>query len=308
MSTPEVAPTADTSMPSFHSTENGRGKPENLTSPVSEMPTTIAERLFRQLELGDLISDFFLIAEEQLTFSSIEFQHVSTDFSLSMGKTEQHRLNYEIEVSKQLLGSITVTRNKHFSQQEIHKLETLLAHLGYPLRNAALYNHALQSAHSDPLTGVNNRAAMEAEIPREIQLAQRRNEPLSLLMIDTDHFKQINDQFGHLVGDQALQKLAEVFNNCVRNTDLIFRYGGDEFIIALPDTGNKGGAEVAERIRHSVAQCHFTDNSEAVALSVSIGMTQINALDTLKTALDRADKALYEAKNNGRNQVFCSND
>ncbi len=308
MSTPEVAPPADTQMPSFHSTPDENGKPENHPNSASKLPATIAERLFRQLALGDLISDFFLIAEEQLSFSSIEFCHEGTDFSLSMGEAEQHRLNYDMEVANQPLGSIAVTRGKPFSQTEIHKLETLLAHLGYPLRNAALYSHALRSAHNDPLTGVNNRAAMEVAIPREIQLAQRRNEPLSLLIIDTDHFKQINDQLGHLIGDQALQKLAQVFSDCVRNTDLIFRYGGDEFIIALPDTDNKGDREVAERIRRSVAQCTFTGDNKTLTLSVSIGMTQIKTKDTLKSALHRADQALYKAKENGRNQVFSSND
>lgn len=309
MSTSEIA------MPKVAKKKLGIVPNTHETSKQSERPadsalTSIVERLFCQLDLKPLIDDFFMIIGEQVPFSSIEYQYDELDVTMSIGSSARHSLEYEIVIAEQQLGKISLTRSRVFSNKEIMRLEKLLTYLAYPLRNAAMYYQAIESAFSDHLTGINNRASMNQALPREIQLAQRRKEPLSLLIIDTDNFKSINDNHGHPVGDEVLKTLTEIFKDCVRNTDLVFRYGGDEFIIALPDTPTStetGSLDVAERIRSRVEECKFSVGNISLVLSVSIGATQIVSTDTFKTALLRADQALLQAKRNGRNQV-CSMD
>ncbi len=289
------------------STRETNKRPESTTDNAL---AGIIERLFCQLDLKPLIDDFFIIVHEQVPFSSIEYQYDGLDVTMSIGSSARHSLEYEIVIAEQQLGKISLTRSRVFSNKEIMRLEKLLTYLAYPLRNAAMYYQAIESAFSDHLTGINNRASMNQALPREIQLAQRRKEPLSLLIIDTDNFKSINDNHGHPVGDEVLKTLTEIFKDCVRNTDLVFRYGGDEFIIALPDTPTSteaGSLDVAERIRSRVEECKFSVDNISLVLSVSIGATQITPTDTFKTALLRADQALLQAKRNGRNQV-CSMD
>ena len=270
-----------------------------------QMLTGLSERFFCQLDIKPLIDDFFVVTREHIPWSSMEFNCSRLGVTMSTGQLARHSLEYDLVIAQQELGQIRLTRGRMFTNKEISLLEKLLTCLMYPLRNAAMYYQAIESAFSDPLTGISNRASMNQALPREIQLAHRRNEPLSLLAVDSDNFKQVNDNHGHATGDNVLKTLTQIFQDCVRNTDLIFRFGGDEFIIALPDTTVAGSQDVAERIRHKVEACKFQINNVTLFLSVSIGATEIIPADTFDSALERADQALYKAKRNGRNQVFC---
>ncbi|HBA34986.1 MAG TPA: GGDEF domain-containing protein [Gammaproteobacteria bacterium] len=270
-----------------------------------QMLAGLSERFFCQLDIKPLIDDFFVVTREHIPWSSMEFNCSRLGVTMSTGQLARHSLEYDLVIAQQELGQIRLTRGRIFTNKEISLLEKLLTCLMYPLRNAAMYYQAIESAFSDPLTGISNRASMNQALPREIQLAHRRNEPLSLLAVDSDNFKQVNDNHGHAAGDNVLKTLTQIFQDCVRNTDLIFRFGGDEFIIALPDTTVAGSQDVAERIRHKVEACKFQIDNVTLFLSVSIGATEIIPTDTFDSALERADQALYKAKRNGRNQVFC---
>ncbi len=182
-------------------------------------------------------------------------------------------------------------------------MENLMCSLVYPLRNASMYQLAMKSAFQDPLTGINNRASLEKSLPREINLAQRHGTPLTLLVIDVDHFKNINDTHGHQIGDAVLRELTSVFAECVRTTDLVFRYGGDEFVISLSNTDIEGARDVAERIREGIEKCQFSVGNVRLVVSASVGMTELNGRDTLESAFRRADEALLLAKREGRNRV-----
>ena len=195
-------------------------------------------------------------------------------------------------------------KRSNFTSYELCDLEELLCALIYPVKNALMYEIALKSAYRDPLTGLNNRTAMEKNLSREIDLAKRYNQSMALLVMDLDGFKQINDSKGHDVGDQVLREVADVISQVVRNTDLLYRYGGDEFVGGLAQTDIHGAIDVCERIRSSIQNLKFVEFGVSSRVQVSIGITLVRHSDSFLSAFKRADKALYQAKLNGKNQII----
>jgi diguanylate cyclase (GGDEF)-like protein len=154
----------------------------------------------------------------------------------------------------------------------------------------------------DSLTGVYNRRYFNIYMEKTIALSQRINSPLTLIMIDIDYFKKINDNYGHLCGDEALKHISEIIRRNVRNSDAYVRFGGEEFVIILPNTHLDEGQILAERIREAVEQSEFTYNNEHIHISISMGISLYEG-EKIEGFIEKADKALYRAKENGRNQV-----
>lgn len=175
------------------------------------------------------------------------------------------------------------------------------------LSTAEHFHRAQERAFVDDVTGSHNARYLLQATEREIRRAERNHKPLSVLFLDLDRFKRVNDQHGHLVGSRVLRDLSGVLQGCIRQVDILARYGGDEFTILLEDTSHEGGMQVAERIRGSVADAIFESGARSpVRLTISIGVAtcpeHANERDEL---LDLADKAMYRAKSRGRNAV-CS--
>ncbi|WP_354467631.1 sensor domain-containing diguanylate cyclase [Marinobacterium sp. MBR-109] len=159
-------------------------------------------------------------------------------------------------------------------------------------------------ATTDSLTGLSNRRALLERLHEEQRLSKRLGHPSSLLMIDFDHFKQINDEYGHNVGDLVLQHFASLARSCLRETDSIGRLGGEEFAILLPGTDLEGAVQLAERLRHLLEQTPTETTDGPVPMTLSIGVTTLHASDTTSSELlSRADAALYQAKSGGRNRI-----
>lgn len=164
---------------------------------------------------------------------------------------------------------------------------------------------ALQ-ASTDALTGVNNRRALGQTLQRDLRRAERANEPLSLLLVDVDHFKQVNDRYGHLVGDAVLCRLAAILTRAVRDGDFVARYGGEEFCLVLPQSGADGALLAARRVRVAIERAKVAANGVELSVTASFGaVTYTPRVESITPAelLARADKALYEAKHRGRNCV-----
>ena len=162
-----------------------------------------------------------------------------------------------------------------------------------------------ERARTDTLTGLANRRALD-EFLRKAQTTADWGEPLSVLMLDIDHFKTFNDNFGHGVGDQVLRLIAKVLREKVREQDLSARYGGEELIAVLPDADLATCAEIAESIRRAIAECTITRRSTGETLpgiSVSIGVAQYRTGEAITDLIERCDRALYLAKGGGRNRV-----
>ncbi len=160
-------------------------------------------------------------------------------------------------------------------------------------------------ANTDPLTGCHNRRALLDELDRELNRARRYHLQLTILMVDLDRFKEVNDTRGHLVGDAVLRKIGDLLRREARTVDLISRYGGEEFTVVLPDTGVEGGVSFAERIRSRAEHFDFADAGDPLRVTVSVGVATFSGgrEDTAETMIAKADGALYRAKADGRNLV-----
>jgi len=162
----------------------------------------------------------------------------------------------------------------------------------------------------DDLTGVYNRRSMFHHLEAELSRCRRYGRSLGLLMVDIDHFKRVNDEHGHLVGDQALRWVATTLQNELRSMDFMCRYGGEEFCAILPETNRPGVARAGERLRSAIERTLFAQDDVKLSLSISIGGASWAAEESndIPDLLARADAALLEAKRNGRNQVRVANE
>ncbi len=158
----------------------------------------------------------------------------------------------------------------------------------------------------DGLTNLLNRRAFEKDLEKELAKIKRYKYPLSLIMCDIDHFKHINDNYGHRVGDKILQKMAEILKNGIRETDSAYRYGGEEFMILLPHTTGEQASRLAERIRNKISIFRFLlkKPETSIRITISSGATQARQDEDVEEIVNRVDSAMYEAKNRGRNRTI----
>lgn len=156
----------------------------------------------------------------------------------------------------------------------------------------------------DDLTKIYNRRYLEMYMEKAIPFAERNGHPLTMVMFDIDHFKNINDSYGHNAGDMILQKLGKVIKETLRKPDVIIRTGGEEFLIILPDCSLNRGIKLAERIRTKVQSTKFVYNGNQIIVTISLGVTEYISGQDLNQLMECADMALYKAKESGRNKVM----
>ncbi len=255
------------------------------------------------LEINELLALFAKEIRQFIQYDGLTYRFPSLKIDIKLGDQTANNCAYELAVAGDHLGDINLFRRYPFNDSELELIENLLAGLLYPLRNTLLYQRAVESATLDPLTGVRNRAAMDSAMKREIGLAQRHATPLSVILMDLDHFKQINDQHGHMYGDQALKAAAKCAEQSIRESDMIFRYGGEEFLILLTGTEIEGAAMLAERVRRNIQEMPPLGEQD-ISMTVSLGVTSLTREDDINTLFQRMDQALYKAKAEGRNRVI----
>jgi diguanylate cyclase (GGDEF)-like protein len=278
--------------------------PENMTD-VTNMSIHVMGVLQSTLELEKLIELFDDEMSAVVPHDHLCYENPEENIKFDLGKTGRHSSSYSLVLFGKNMGALTISRKTKFVDVEIEKIESLISALIYPLRNALLYKQAVEKAYNDPLTGLNNRAAFDKSIEQEVDLATRHGHSLSLMMLDLDRFKQINDNYGHIVGDAVLKSFADCIMECMRSSDIVFRYGGEEFVILLRNTELAGAILLAERMRENVENMKFDYNNVKLNISVSIGLSDFREGDDRFTLVERADKLLYKAKESGRNQVVA---
>jgi len=183
----------------------------------------------------------------------------------------------------------------------------LRARVAAALRTKRLLDLLAQRAMLDGLTGLWNRAYFDQRVNGEVSLARRNGTPLSCILLDADHFKQVNDNFGHPAGDRVLQMIAQVLSDACRKEDVVCRYGGEEFAILAPGVEERRGAELAERLRQSIATARLTHRGTELQVTCSIGVADTTGPATA-SLVERADQALYHAKRAGRNRVVIASE
>ena len=270
---------------------------------LTELRQQLNQQLQTSLEPERILGLFFREIQRLVPLDALQYRHAASDLRLEFGHRGHHSASYTLSHEGEHLGELILRRNQHLTDEELSQLESLLVSLLYPMRNALLYRAATRSALRDPLTETGNRVAMDQTLQREIDMARRHMHPLSLLMLDIDHFKKINDTHGHAAGDSVLRAVAGAIKRQLRNVDMVFRFGGEEFLILLSNTGRDAAGRVGERLRQAAQAQDYWVEGKRIELTVSLGCSTLLAAESAESLLRRADNALYVAKREGRNRL-----
>lgn len=221
---------------------------------------------------------------------------------LDVGGHPEDALVVPIQRSGQLMGAMELYLNawRELNEDQEDLLNGVASQAAMAIRHAQLFQAQEENALTDELTKLPNRRALAQRLLQEMQRARRHHVGLSFMMVDLDHFKQVNDTYGHINGDAVLAELATILSTGLRESDVCARYGGEEFALILPETTESGARVLAERVRAKVAAATFPGGLK-LTISVGVAATEEPALFT--QLIDRADQALYAAKQGGRNQV-----
>lgn len=279
------------------------GLPQTDLEHFEDIAVRLPSILQTTLEVEEVVHLFANEINKVIDFDSMHYQHQGVGININTDSPSHHSCNYRLEMNTIWLGELTLTRRKKFAETDIQLIEDLLCKLIYPLRNCLLYKQAQQASLQDQLTGLYNRGAFDTSMKREVDLSTRQHSPLSLIVLDIDHFKTINDSYGHSSGDKALKALAECILDTMRQSDIAFRYGGEEFTLVLSNTALESATLVAERIRIAVSQLTCNDGKRDFAYTISVGVAELQQGEDSYQLFERADKALYKAKKSGRNQT-----
>jgi diguanylate cyclase (GGDEF)-like protein len=276
-------------------------EPHTIIKPQERNTGEMGYILQTTLDVYELLKQFHHALQERIAHHSFDFKNTETGHGLTLGSPQSYEALFQLRLEDQSLGEIQLTKTTVFTPTEQVVIENALAQLIYPLRNAIQYHAVVIHSVTDPLTRLGNRALFDQTIHREIDLAVRHQGHFGLLLMDIDNFKQINDREGHLAGDVILRELGKIISQLKRNSDYVFRYGGEEFIFIL--SHSKDSSTVAERIRQQIAHHDFCYQGKRIPVTVSMGLTHFYPQDNFDTLFQRADRALYCAKDKGKNQV-----
>ena len=231
------------------------------------------------------------------------YQYDATDDGHFLNVRYIPELNWYLFVDKRENGALNEIRRSLFLNLLICLVVMIVVLI---LLNRVVRRFQLRietQAMTDSLTGLPNRRGFDRIAMNAIAETRREHKALSAMLLDLDHFKWLNDTHGHLAGDEVLSGFAEDIRRCLRDTDIICRWGGEEFIILLKDTNSSGARRVAEKIRLLAEQHTYVFTGSALQVTVSLGLTELHPDDTLQSLIARADQALYSAKQSGRNRV-----
>lgn len=235
-----------------------------------------------------------VVEMENIITSQLDVEQFKGSVQSSVAAIRKHMENFQKEAeqhnqeSSMMMEKLQMQLKQMEAQCESLKVQILEKHM---------------QTLSDPLTGIRNRLAYEEAIRLEVERHKRYGRSLCLLMLDLDHFKQVNDSFGHNVGDKVLQSVAKILAANIRSVDFLARYGGEEFVVILPELEITAANKVAEKIRKSIQALKLKIDGKVVQVTISGGIAQIHENDTPESIFERADTAMYLAKKQGRNRV-----
>lgn len=285
---------------------------EQLLSRQEKLDDTLVDRLYQkhitefdQEVEQSLRQQIFLLLSKIAEFTCTT-DNEAKKFSTSL-QTYSNALQQKLDPTKlvNLVNSMLADTNKMITHMQTMQTELTACKLKSEELNQELRT-ARGEAMTDPLTGVLNRRGLESNLKEVLAAHKDSNSALCLLLFDIDHFKQINDNFGHLFGDKVIRAIANTLTSKVRGQDYVARLGGDEFVVVLVNTDTSGACSVAEHIRCTIEECkiypHGT-HKPIGGVTISIGVATYGHTDNLVGLLERADKALFDSKNQGRNRA-----
>lgn len=256
---------------------------------------TLLEQLQTTLDLDKILTIFSMEAGKFVDFSGLYFKSKTLSKSLRGSRKAKQERQFELKIHNEFIGTLTYAINSPISMTNYKVLEQLHQYLLHPLRNALQYHHAMQLAMRDSLTGLGNRRYFDEQLKRALHNANRHHSLVGLVLGDLNKFKAINDTHGHDIGDQVLQQFAQALRTCVRDSDSIFRFGGDEFAILVENASDNSLDFIDDRILKAIGKDALLTQYQ---VTCSLGKTFMNRADNEDSLFRRADQALYRTKMN----------
>lgn len=275
---------------------------------AAPLPSALAAR-FKSKAIQDLttMTGYFPAAGEDVRVERLRDNLFQDNGSQASQDTRTTECKIALSLAQTPIGVLNLINyeGKPYGKDQVTLLHTVANQAALALKNAEEHRKVQAMASRDGLTNLLNHRTFHEVLKREFKRILRYKKPLSMLMIDIDHFKAINDSYGHPAGDQVLRELSGLLGRCIRETDILARYGGEEFSLLLPETNMGESKILGERMRRTIESFPFRLEGDEVHIAVSVGIASYPALDISSgyELIDRADKALYKAKREGRNRV-----
>jgi diguanylate cyclase (GGDEF)-like protein len=270
---------------------------------ASKLGSALPEQLQTTLDLGQQLQMYSMAAGKIMPLTAIQLCTAVGEFSAAGSYSGAHEYRSMLLLNEQCLAELIYQSEQPFSPMQQRKLLELEQQWLFPLRNALIVTRLQQLALRDTLTGLGNRRFFDDAIHKALQLSDRKQQPMVLILLDLDNFKQVNDNFGHHAGDEVLLAVADAMRNTLRASDNLFRFGGDEFAVLLTAEDAHSAELVAHRLVKAISQHHICVK---FAVSASAGLASHHADESCQTLFNRADSALYDAKQSGKNAVRCA--
>jgi len=271
----------------------------------NEIQLVLYQRLQQSHEVEKLLSLFREAIASEIKIQNISFTPVFQTQTTAELKTNECLHKFKLFAGADYLGQLNIELVSPPNSQQINLIQATAKLLAFPLRHAMEFEQALKYSELDALTELKNRAAMDHGLAKACDTSRRYELPLSLIVLDLDYFKKVNDNYGHVVGDKILKRIANIIQQSCRLADEAYRFGGEEFVMILPNTASTGAYETAERLRNAVEINDFGGllDEKDLPITICAGVTEFQSTDSCELFLVRADQALYQAKNQGRNQT-----
>lgn len=255
----------------------------------------LMEQLQCTLELDKILNIFAMEASKYISFTGLYFTQGDIRTCVRGSKTAKSERQFNLKLHGEFFGVLTYAINTPISLTNYKILEDLHQYLIYPINNAIKYQNAIALAMQDSLTGLANRRYFDEQIKRAMHHANRQKHQVGLMVADLNKFKLINDTYGHHIGDEILKAFANALRVSVRDSDSVFRFGGDEFVIIVEEASNNALQVIEMRIQKAIVEDVLLTKYN---VGCSLGYTFMNRADDEKSFFERADKALYQQKSN----------
>ncbi len=268
---------------------------ETFTSTVFDKRQTLAfmSKLQTTLDIDDLLNIFSVEATRYVDFSGLYFKSPTLNKTLRGSRKAKKERRFDLKIGDHFVGTLSYGINSPISLTNYKVLEQLHQCLLHPLKNSIAYYTAMQLAMQDALTGLGNRRYFDEQLKRAMHNANRHHSLVGLVLGDLNKFKAINDNYGHITGDLVLQEFANVLRQCIRDSDSLFRFGGDEFAIIVENANDTALTIIENRINEALTTSVLLSKYQ---LGCSVGSTFMNRADSEVSFFERADETLYRSK------------
>jgi len=267
---------------------------------TSKLNQALPEQLQTTLELSQQLQMFSMAVGKILPITALTLCTAVGEFKAAGSFNGPHEYRSMLILNEQCLAELIYQSEQPVTPMQQRKLLEMEQQWLFPLRNALIVTRLQQLALRDTLTGLGNRRYFDDAIHKALQLTERKQQPLVLILLDLDNFKQVNDNFGHHAGDEVLLAVADAMRSTLRASDNLFRFGGDEFAVLLTAEDAQSAELVAHRLVKAISQHHICGK---FGVSASAGLASHLPEESAKTIFNRADAALYDAKQSGKNAV-----